>query len=314
WSQDPMLVQMQQRIDAVYAMLQQQVSGLAWGEMGRRQPQRADLLARLMDFGLSSQLCLELAERVEPGADLEQAWRQALGLLAQALPVADDEILTRGGVVALVGPTGVGKTTTVAKLAARYALRHGPRKVALVTTDSYRIGAYDQLRTFGMILDMPVRLAADHNELERAIQDFSDRELILIDTAGMSQRDLRLSQQFALLNRAEGVKTYLVLTANGLSCAQQEVVGAFSRTPLRGCIVTKLDETTRLGGTLAVIIKAALPLAYTSNGQRVPEDLLTARPEGLVELGAELIREQQSCPDQETLALTFGRRVANGGL
>ncbi|MDX1655746.1 MAG: flagellar biosynthesis protein FlhF, partial [Candidatus Competibacteraceae bacterium] len=162
WSQDPMLVQMQQRIDAVYAMLQQQVSGLAWGEMGRRQPQRADLLARLMDFGLSPELCLELAGRLESGADLEQAWRQALGLLAEALPVADDEILTRGGVVALVGPTGVGKTTTVAKLAARYALRHGPRKVALVTTDSYRIGAYDQLRTFGMILDMPVRLAADH--------------------------------------------------------------------------------------------------------------------------------------------------------
>ncbi len=314
WSQDPMLVEMQSQIRAMYGLLTQQVSGLAWGELGRRQPQRADLLQRLLEYGLPSELCLRLADAVMEEQDLETAWNKSLTLLAQGLSNTGDDILTHGGVVALVGPTGVGKTTTVAKLAARYALRHGPRRVALITTDSYRIGAFDQLRTFGMILDMPVRLAGNAEELAAALEDFADRELVLIDTAGMSQRDLRLTQQFALLDKAPGLKSYLVLTANAQTSALEEAVAAFAQTELSGCILTKLDETSRLGGALAVVHDRGLPLAYVGNGQRVPEDLQEARAEALVQLGAELVEGRTEAPVDETLAVIFGGRVANAGI
>lgn len=314
WSQDPMLVEMQGQIRAMYGLLTQQLSGLAWGDLGRRQPQRADLLQRLLEYGFPPELCLRLADAVVDEPDLERAWDKSLALLSRGLSTTGDDILTHGGVVALVGPTGVGKTTTVAKLAARYALRHGPRRVALITTDSYRIGAFDQLRTFGMILDMPVRLAGTAEELGAALEDFADRELVLIDTAGMSQRDLRLTQQFALLDRAPGLKSYLVLTANAQTSALEEAVAAFAQPGLAGCILTKLDETSRLGGALAVVHDRELPLAYVGNGQRVPEDLQAARAEALVQLGAGLIQERVAAPVNEALAVTFGGRVANAGI
>ncbi len=314
WSQDPMLVDMQGELRAVRELLEQQLSGLAWGELGRRQPARAELLRRLMDYGLARDHCLGLAEAARGENDPERAWERVLSRLVETVVVGQDEILTQGGVVALVGPTGVGKTTTVAKLAARYTLRHGPRRVALVTTDSFRIGAYDQLRTFGMILDTPVRLASTAAELRSVIAEFSDRSLILIDTAGMSQRDMRLSQQFDLITDASGVHSYLVVAANAQPSTLEETAGAFARMRLAGCILTKLDEATRLGGALSMAHNHRLPVAYLSNGQRVPEDLQTARADDLIRFGAELIRAPGAAPDDEALALTLGRRVVNAYL
>jgi flagellar biosynthesis protein FlhF len=314
WSQDPLLVEMRNEIKAMHTLLEQQLSGLAWGELARRQPYRANLLKQLMDFGLSSELCLSLAEAVAGEHDLERAWGLALETLSKGLSVTHDDILTHGGVVALVGPTGVGKTTTVAKLAARYTLRHGPHRVALITTDSYRIGAVDQLRTFGMIMDIPVCLASNSEELQKAIESFCDKSLILIDTAGMSQRDLRLSQQFALLNGVPKVKTYLVLSANAQITVLKEAAAAFAKAPLSGGILTKVDETTRLGGALTVFHDQGLPLAYISNGQRVPEDLQVARVDTLIRMGEEFAGLYGSPSESETVALTFGRKIAYAGL
>jgi flagellar biosynthesis protein FlhF len=308
-SQEPVLVEMQNELKVMHHLLEQQLAGLAWGELARRQPHRAEILSRLLDFGLSPELCLRLAHAVAAERDPERAQALALETLARGLCTTHDDILTGAGVVALLGPTGVGKTTTVAKLAARYQRCHGPHQVALVTTDSYRIGAFDQLRIFGMILDIPVRLASSHKELQAAIADFADKPLVLIDTAGMSQRDLRLAQQFTLMGAVPQVKHYLVLAANAELATLHEVVTAFAPVQLAGCILTKLDEARRLGSALSVLHEQALPLAYVSAGQGIPEDLQAAQAHTLVRQGMDLIPNLGT--EDEVLALTFGRKVVN---
>src|SRR5699024_3004629 len=140
--------------------LQDQLSQLAWNDFSRREPLRAQLLGRLLKLGLAPPLAREIAASINQFSDPDGAWREALLTLIERLPVSGDAVLDHGGVVALVGPTGVGKTTTVAKLAARYALRHGPQQVALITTDAYRVGAQKQLLTYGRILDAPVHVVA----------------------------------------------------------------------------------------------------------------------------------------------------------
>jgi flagellar biosynthesis protein FlhF len=270
------------------------------------------LLRRLSGLGLTAGLCRSLAEQVGPAADEDQAWRRALGLLAHRLPVTDDDILNTGGVVALVGSTGVGKTTTVAKLAARYALRHGQRSVALVTTDCYRIGAHEQLFTYGRILGVPVQAVASHDELQTTLASHADKRLVLIDTAGMSQRDVRLAEQFATL-RDSGfpLHTYLVMTATTQASVLEEAVRAFGAAALSGCILTKLDEAANLGGVLSVVAKHQLPLAYVGDGQRVPEDLHPARAHNLVNRAVSLMQQAGQDSNDETLAERFGGMAAN---
>jgi flagellar biosynthesis protein FlhF len=264
-------------------MLEHQLSGLAWGELGRKHPQRMLLVRRLRELGLSAALAQKIGMEIPEQPDMERVWRQALALLAHYLPVTNDDILTRGGITALVGPTGVGKTTTVAKLAARCLLRHGPKSVALITADDQRIGAHEQLKIYGQILDVPVRLARDHQSLTAALAELRGHRLVLIDTAGLSQRDVRLAEQLARVRAGSpAVQLYLVLSANSQIAALAETVAAFGTTTLAGAILTKIDETTSLGAALSVLSAHRLPVAYVSDGQRVPEDLAPARAHTLV--------------------------------
>jgi flagellar biosynthesis protein FlhF len=264
-------------------MLEHQLSGLAWGELGRRPPLRVLLIRRLRELGLGAALAQKIASEIPEQPDSERAWRQALALLAHYLPVTNDDILSDGGVVALVGPTGVGKTTSVAKLAARYLLRHGPKSVALITADDQRIGAHEQLKIYGQILDIPVRVARDHATLQAALSELRAHRLILIDTAGMSQRDVRLVEQLSMVRSGSpAVKLFLVLAANAQIAALEETVAAFGAVALQGAIITKADETSSLGGVLSVLSTHGLPVAYVSEGQRVPEDLVPARSHSLV--------------------------------
>ena len=315
WAQEPALVEMNEEIKILRELLQEQLSGLAWGDLGRRHPLRAKLLRRLMELGLSPALSLRISDTLAGDLDFDQAWRHALGVLAHQLPVTNDDILSEGGVVALVGPTGVGKTTTIAKLAARYALRHGPNRVALVTTDNYRIGAHEQLRTYGRILGVPVRIAMDHEELHNALLGLRDKPLVLIDTAGMSQRDVRLSEQFALLNGSGAeripVKTYLVMSTTTALHGLNEIARAYQGVKLHGCILSKLDETTSLGPALSVSIEQQLPVAYVNTGQRVPEDMQPARAHSLVIRSVSIMQHSGENIEDESLELAFGGLAAH---
>ncbi len=302
-------------VRSIRSLLERQLSGLAWGELGRRQPQRAALLRRLAELELHPRLVRELVAQVPPATDLESAWRQALGVLAHWVPVGDADLLDQGGVVALLGPTGVGKTTTVAKIAARFALRHGAEEVALLTTDSFRVGAVEQLRTYARLMGIPVRVVGAKEELRTALDDLSGRRLVLIDTAGMSQRDIRLSEQLALLEGGSpAVRAYLVLSATAQRSALEEVVTAFRGAPLEGCIVTKLDEATGLGGVLSVVVEQRLRVAYVSDGQRVPEDLRPARAHHLVSKAVGAVQRRGQTYDDESLELTYGALGAAGQL
>lgn len=188
---------------------------------------------------------------------------------------------------------GVGKTTTVAKLAARAAMEYGSDNVALVTTDTYRIGAHEQLSIYGRIMGCPVRVAKDSNELADVIYQLRNRRLILVDTAGMGQRDVRLSEQLDTLMQESGetIHSYLVLPATAQRKVLQETIEHFRRIPLSGCIMTKLDECLSLGEFVSVVVQNALPVAYIANGQRVPEDIVIAQPKYMVAKANELLEK-----------------------
>jgi flagellar biosynthesis protein FlhF len=271
-------------------LLQHQVSGLMWQDLARREPVRALVIENLQQLGLSEQVADQLACFMPEELNSADAWDAALELLAGQLSTTNDDILRRGGLIALVGPTGVGKTTTVAKLAAEFAKRHGADQVALITTDSYRIGAYEQLATFGRIIGCPVKQAKDSDELALLINQLQQRKLILIDTAGMSQRDVRLAEKLAGLvhNSRVKIKSYLVLSATAQARVMQESVTHFKRIPLSGCIFTKLDECLSLGEVINVAIQNALPVSYLTNGQRVPEDIAVADARVMVQQAEKL--------------------------
>ena len=312
---DPALGKIQNDLRGLRDIMEAPFMQFAWGEMGRVQPMYASLLKQLMMLGLNARVCEKIADKVAEKGLNQHSWLDALNLLARILPVANDELLSQGGVIALIGPTGVGKTTTIAKLAARFALRHGRRNVALVTTDSYRIGAHEQLRTYGRILGIPVQVVADCDELKAVLNHDDNRKLTLIDTAGVSQRDIKLSERLATLNIGDKrIKNYLVLSATGQRNLQNDVVRSFGKANLHGCIITKLDEATSLGETLSVLIQHKLPVAYVSDGQKVPDDLRLARGNLLVKECVKLMKMTRKNPSEQQLAYMFGRKVTHAGI
>lgn len=255
-------------------LLESQLAGMAWNELAKHAPEKLEVLRQLLAAGFCPALSRQLIDKMPAGMGIEQGINWVKAALKHNLPTPgpDQDIISRGGIYALIGPTGVGKTTTVAKIAARCALAHGPQSVALLTTDSYRIGAHDQLRIYGRILGVPVHDVKDETDLELTLSDLSDRHLVLIDTVGMGQRDQRIGEQLALFN-LENIGTLLLLSANAQASTLDDVARRYRNSHLVGCILTKLDETMAFGGCLDVAIRHRLPLHFVTNGQRVPEDL-----------------------------------------
>ncbi|HEY9101163.1 flagellar biosynthesis protein FlhF [Chitinimonas sp.] len=260
-------------------LLEGQLAGLAWNELKRHAPERLEVLRRLLSVGFSPALSRQIVEHMPSGYSTERGMKWARTALQHNLPTVGPgaDIVEAGGVYALVGPTGVGKTTTVAKLAARATLKHGAAKVALITTDGYRVGAQDQLRIYGKILGVPVYAVTDDTDLAQTLADLRNRHLVLIDTVGMGQRDQRVVEQIALLaGQTTPVKRLLLLSANAQGTTLDDVVKRYHGEGLSGCIFTKTDEAFSLGSGLDVIVRYKLPLYYITNGQRVPEDLHVA--------------------------------------
>jgi len=312
WMEDPMLNQMRHELSSLRGVLESQLSHLSQTDLKRTNPLKAALIRRLEQLGIEQSLALSLVAPISPDIGLESAWRQTLGLLSHQLKVTQDDILDKGGVIALVGPTGVGKTTTIAKLAARFSLRHGNRQVALISTDSYRIGAQEQLLNFGRILDVPTYPVNNAEELSLKLNDLQDKRLILIDTAGMSQRDIRLSEQLQTLNECSNrIKTYLVMAANTQTSTLQDATRTFFKSGLSGAILTKLDETTSFGGSLSTMIQFDLPVAYISDGQLVPEDLHPARAHSLVSKAVTLMQQHQALSEKYPLPTINNGKMAN---
>lgn len=243
----------------------------------------ADTLNRhLSHLGLPQDTIKPLLRCAQPGKHLSQAWREALALFTRQIPANTKDPVGKGGLFALVGPTGVGKTTTIAKLASRYVLEHGLGKVALITTDTYRVGAHDQLRALGRILSVPVKVVEKGQALSSVVASLRNFPLILIDTAGFRHGDPLLKEQEDLIAGCPGVQRLLVLSCNSQAQSLKASAHAYGTRHVAGCVLTKLDECASLGETLAVIAQQKLPVVYAASGQGIPKDIATASASALV--------------------------------
>ncbi len=271
---DNLLLEMSKELKSLRSAMNSKLSNASWSHNPQANPVRAELLQHLAGMSISRKLSVKIANRFANHTNAELVFSQAQELLTKVLPVADDDLLQNGGIAALVGPTGVGKTTTIAKLAAKFILKHGPRQVALITTDNYRIGAHEQLNTYGRILGIPVRVASSAAELCNIINGFADKRLVLIDTAGMSQRDMKLVEQINTLQQSgQDIKSYLVMSAATEYKAMNEIIKAFQVFNPQASILTKLDEAATIGSAISAIIEHNLPLSFIADGQQVPEDM-----------------------------------------
>lgn len=245
----------------------------------------------LSRLGLPENLAERLLSEVGQQASVSKTWRLCMAALSKQLPIVNQDFIQKGGVFAFVGQTGVGKTTTIAKLAARFVLQHGPGKVALVTTDTYRVGAYDQLRSLGRILNVPVRAVDSEHSLMRVLASLKHFPLILVDTAGFRHGDPLLKEQMRKLDACPAVKRVLVLACNSQLQTMKASTHAYaSRQGIDACVLTKLDEAASLGEAMSVVLERQLPVAYTTNGQEIPRDIAKASAHQLVAAAVALVK------------------------
>lgn len=288
-------------------MLETQLAQLAWKDLTRRSPLHTEMLRELTEIGIEQGLAAEIVTGLPKNCEANVARRHLGSTLSQRLQVTGDHWLENGGRIALVGPTGVGKTTVLAKLAVRWVLRHGSRDLALVAGDSVRIGAQDQVRALGQLLGVPVFALDGLEQLPGVLARLGRFRMVLVDTPGAGQRDASLAHRLLQLSRAGAeLQSTLVLAASTQAGAVEEVVRRFAPARPSSCVLTKMDEAVSLGGLLSVLVRARLPVTYVSDGQRVPEDLRPARAEELVGAAVQLAQTNGAAADEDLLKRRFG--------
>jgi flagellar biosynthesis protein FlhF len=299
---------MSRELQSLRRMLETQLAQLAWNDRTRRAPVHTELLRELTEIGITQDLAEHIVGQLDQNVDLTQGRRFALAGLSQYLLVTGDRWLETGGRVAFVGATGVGKTTMLAKIAVRWILRHGTNDLALVACDNVRIGAQDQMQALGQLLGVPVHVPERFEALPDLLKRLERYRLVLIDTPGSSLRDEQLGPRLATLAGCNSkLETALVLAACAQAGVLEEAVQRFRPANPACCLLTKLDEAASLGGALSVLIRARVPLSYTSDGQRVPEDLRPARALELVSLAVRLAKQSGAAADEDLLRRRFGR-------
>jgi flagellar biosynthesis protein FlhF len=311
WGEDPSLTSLKDEVALLRNMLQNQMEGLAWQNKTLKSPVQSAIMEKLLQVGFSPSLTKEVSDKVSFHSDVGKAWTNALSIINDSIQTPDYEPILDGGIYAVVGPTGVGKTTTVAKLAARYALKFGADSVGLITTDNYRIAAHEQLKIYGRIIGCAVAVVHSSDELQEKIIELSNKKLILIDTAGMSQRDQRLVDQIDRFNQVDAsINKLLVLSATSNRFTLDETLQVFSRYNLAGCIVTKMDEAVSLGEVLSLIAQKGLLLSYMTNGQRVPEDICLGSGNKILKQAIQISQHAASDSDEWWTAKQFGNMTA----
>lgn len=307
------IADMQSEIASMRGLLETQLSGLLWKETSRRFPVRAQILRNMARVGLAPDVANMLVNRLEPLGELNNLWSKPLSALAAMLPVTDKNLIQDGGTIALIGPTGVGKTTTIAKIAAQFAMNNWVDDIALVSADSYRIGAKEHLAAFANIIGAKVYSAGSFDELSETLHKLRNKKLVLIDTEGRSQRDRDLSSALAAYGRnADRVRFYLTLSAATQEAALEETVRAFNKVPLDGCIVTKIDEAAQLGCIISTLVRNDLPAAFFSDGQRIPDDLHGAAKKKLwlVNQAIDCLESSRARVDERTMAEQYSQPSA----
>jgi flagellar biosynthesis protein FlhF len=305
---------MQLELQDLRRLLETGLAGMTWSDKRLREPLKARVLEELSAMDIAPDVAMALAARAPLRTQLENPSHIPLALLVKHLPVINDQTSVTGGITAIVGPTGAGKTTTIAKLAARWCMQHGSQDLALVSTDGYRIGAREQLMTYARILGAPMHAANNGRELAHTLDRLRGKKLILIDTAGMGTRDVRLTEQLAALKLgAARARVFLALPAQSEGNTLDEIIRAFSRVNPLGCIITKVDEAASLGAVLSASLRHRLKIAYVCDGQRVPEDLHAGHQKRVWLIRTAQTLKMHAAPlrNEAYLAKSFGRAPAH---
>jgi flagellar biosynthesis protein FlhF len=255
----------------VKGLIEERFSALAFMEKLQRQPGQARLTQKLLDCGFSPALIRKLADGLPMDIADEALWAGSVLERNVLTGETDGAIEDQGGVYALVGPTGVGKTTTTAKLAAAFATKYGAANLGLITLDAYRVGAHEQLRAYGRILGVPVHTAHDRASLEDLLDLLAAKKMVLIDTAGMAQRDARTRELLDMLQH-RAIRKLLVVNAAAQGETIEDVMISYRANACAGIVLSKMDEAVKLGPAIDALIRHKLKVVGVANGQRVPED------------------------------------------
>lgn len=308
--------QMQQELRSMRDLIEQQYTNFSWQQYRAQQPAQAAMWRRLQRLGLDADIVRELLatdaqtseQKSAPlGKSANDVWQGLMAQISTRIPVCAGDLLEGGGIFAFVGPTGAGKTTTIGKLAARYVLDHGNSDIALVTTDSYRIGAHEQLRTLARILNVPCKIVSGQRDLASVLYEVRHCKVVLIDSAGLNTRAPELRQQLVALEAlGERVQVVQVLAANSQQQALRHAQRAYRTQNLSACVLTKLDEACSLGECISLLIANHLPLAYVADGQAIPGDLAVGNGKALVARAIGLAKHNEG--DEEQLAQAFAQR------
>lgn len=268
------LADMQLELGQLRRLFEGELAQLSWKEGGKRQPNRQALLARLEAAGLARDISDKIVRRALPCNDLELGWKRIQKILGLVIKNSETDVLNDGGVIALLGSTGVGKTATAAKIAAQFAIKHGRNQVAFITTDRNRVGDEAKLLSIGSALGIPVQVVDSYEQIPSALESLAVRKLVIIDAEGISQRDQdTIDKITTLLNTNSQIQPYLVLPATAQESVLTETIDAYSEIQLAGSIMTKVDEVGSLGPAVSGLIRSKIPIAFIGSGQRIPEDL-----------------------------------------
>jgi flagellar biosynthesis protein FlhF len=260
-------------LSALKDMIEERFNTLAWLGSSKQNPIQSNLMLKLIRAGFSPAMSRAVLERVPSDSGAPEAVRWVMDVLTRNLKVATPGagLCDEGGVVALIGATGVGKTTTAAKLAAQCVKQYGAGSVGLITLDTYRVSGYEQLRAYGRMLGVVAHLAHDRAALKDLLNLLANKRMVIIDTAGLGQRDQRIQDMLDVLDMPK-VKKTLVLNAGAQGDTLDEVLTSFKASTLHGVVLSKVDEAVKLGPAIDALIRHQVVLRGVANGQRVPED------------------------------------------
>jgi flagellar biosynthesis protein FlhF len=312
WSTDPGLAAMKEELQLMREMMSEQLRGMKWQRFVETEPTKAMLARRLASLGINKDISDSLLPQVKKQQDAECSWQNLLAILAKSIQVNCQSILSEGGTFAFMGPTGAGKTTTIAKIAARFVIKHGTDSVALISTDNYRISAQHQLASFARLIGVPMTSVSSNRSLDDLLIQFKNKKLVLIDTAGMSAKDTAIFQQLETIrNSKQSIKRFLMMPATNQTAVLQQSIELFKAFSPYSVIISKVDEAASLGEVLSLLIKNNLPVAFTTDGQRVPEDIRLARSHHLVSKAVWLANKYAKSPEEWQLAQALDA-VSNG--
>ena len=312
---DKVIDSMRDEIHQLKNMMESQLSAMKVGQWGQQDKVRAGLFKQFSKLGLGADLITRFVAAVGGEKDFRSASRKALALLARKLITTEKDIIKQGGIVVLVGPTGAGKTTTIAKLAAQFSMQHGTQDIVLVSADNRRIGAHEQLLAFGKLLGIPVLHARNQQELDMMLSTLTDKKLVLVDSSGMGQADLsNLDQILGMSRHHKDIEHYLVLPATMQRVAMDRILTATRKKKIAGCILTKVDEAAALGDAFTSLLRHKLPIAFWADGQRIQEDLYHANVVELVTRAVSLAKIRHENKDDRLMLAMLNNASQSTGL